>query len=81
MKGKDMSEMKASMKRLPKSREDRHDVLATTFTRTVHTVHVDLRDLLSQYDPTDEVVLMIETPSGRAKRVHVGGNFLTETIY
>jgi len=57
----------------------RRDVTASTFSRTVHTVHVDLADLLSAYDVTDEVILMVETPSGRAKRVHLGGNFLVPT--
>ena len=57
-------------------RNVQNTVPASTFTRTVHTVHVDLADLLRQYDVTDEVVLMVETPSGRAKRVVIGGNFL-----
>lgn len=54
----------------------RREVSAETFTRTTHIVSVDLADLLGQFDVTDEVVLMIETPSGRAKRVAIGGNFL-----
>lgn len=54
----------------------RREVSAETFTRTQHIVSVDLADLLGQFDPTDEVILAIETPSGRAKRVTIGGNFL-----
>lgn len=56
------------------SRTDK--VSASTTTYTTHVVHVDLAALLGQYDLTDNVVLMIGTPSGRDKRVALGGNFL-----
>ena len=47
-----------------------------TVSVTTHVVHVDLADLLRGYDVTDNVVLMVATPSGRDKRVALGGNFL-----
>jgi len=56
------------------SRTDKVAASATTYT--THVVHVDLAALLGQYDLTDNVVLMISTPSGRDKRVALGGNFL-----
>jgi hypothetical protein len=54
----------------------RDTVSAQTFTRTTHYVHVDLADLLGAFDPTDEVVLMVGTPSGRDQRVSVRNNLL-----
>jgi hypothetical protein len=51
-------------------------VAATATTYTTHVVHVELAALLGAYDPTDTVVVMIQTPSGRDKRVTIGGNFL-----
>ena len=54
----------------------RDTVAATATTFTTHVVHVDLATLLGAYDLTDNVVLMVATPSGRDKRVAIGGNFL-----
>lgn len=54
----------------------RDTVSAETFTRTIHMVDVNLADLLSQFGIEDEVVLVIQTPSGRAKRVALSANFL-----
>ena len=54
----------------------RDTVTVDTRSVTTHVVHVDLAALLGQYDVTDNVVLMINTPSGRDKRVALGGNFL-----
>jgi hypothetical protein len=48
----------------------------STTTRTTHYVSVDLSDLLAQFDVTDEVVLMVATPSGRDQRVAVRRNLL-----
>jgi hypothetical protein len=60
-----------------KTHRDRRDTVSVeTHTRTTHYVNVDLAALLGQFDVTDEVVLLLDTPSGRAKRVAVGGNFL-----
>jgi hypothetical protein len=56
------------------SRTDK--VAASTTTYTTHVVHVDLAVLLAGYDLTDNVVLMISTPSGRDKRVVLPSNFL-----
>lgn len=56
--------------------QTKHQVHAETFTRTVHHISVDLAAVLSGFDPTDEVVLVIETPSGRPKRVTMSGQFL-----
>lgn len=50
----------------------------STITVTTHVLHVDLADLLRGYDVTNNVVLMLSTPSGRDKRVALGGNFLVE---
>lgn len=47
-----------------------------SFTVTTHNVHIDLADLLSRFDITDEVVLLIETPSGRAQKVRINPNLL-----
>lgn len=55
----------------------RRDTVGTqTFTRTIHVVHVDVADLLGQFDLTDEVVVMLGTPSGRDQRVAIRGNLL-----
>jgi hypothetical protein len=55
----------------------RHDTVAVdTISVTTHVVHVNLADLLGKYDVTDNVVLMVATPSGRDKRVAVNGGFL-----
>jgi len=63
-----------------KTHRDRRETASVeTHTRTTHYVNVDLRDLLGRFDVTDEVVLLVDTPSGRAKRVAVGGNFLAPT--
>lgn len=56
----------------------RASVDTTTFTRTQHIVDVDLRGVLAGFDPTDEVILNISTPSGRAKAVRVPAAFLVE---
>jgi hypothetical protein len=61
---------------LTRDRTSRDTVSVSTHTRTVHVVHVDAADLLGQFDVTDEVVLMVGTPSGRSKRIAIGGNFL-----
>lgn len=58
----------------------RDTVSASTYTRTIHMVDVDLADLLGAFDVTDEVILMVQTPSGRAKRVAIGGNFLVTPV-
>jgi prephenate dehydrogenase len=58
----------------------RHDKVAVdTVSVTTHVVHVNLAELLGTYDVTDNVVLMVATPSGRDKRVALGGNFLVDT--
>jgi hypothetical protein len=54
----------------------RDTVAVDTRSVTTHVVHVDLAALLGGYDITDNVVLMLSTPSGRDKRVALGGNFL-----
>ena len=54
----------------------RDTVTVDTRSVTTHVVHVDLAALLGQYDIHDNVVLMLATPSGRDKRVALGGNFL-----
>lgn len=55
----------------------RRDTVATqTYTRTIHVVHIDAADLLAGFDVTDEVVLMVSTPSGREQRVQVRANLL-----
>ena len=54
----------------------RDTVSVNTMSVTTHVVHVDLASLLGAYDVTDNVVLMVATPSGRDKRVALGGNFL-----
>lgn len=64
------------MTALKHDRTRRDNVSAQTVTRTIHVVHLDAADLLAQFDVTDEVVLMISTPSGRDKRLALGGNFL-----
>jgi len=56
----------------------RDTVSVDTVSVTTHVVHVDLASLLGQYDLNDNVVLMVSTPSGRSKRVAIGGNFLVE---
>lgn len=56
----------------------RRDVTVYTSAYTTHHVDVDLTDVLSRYDVTDRVVLTFQTPSGRAKRMHVNGSFLVE---
>ena len=43
----------------------RDTVEVSTRSVTTHVVHVDLAALLGQYDVTDNVVLMLNTPSGR----------------
>jgi hypothetical protein len=60
------------------SRTKRDTAAVETITVTTHVVHVDLSVLLRGYDITDNVVLMLATPSGRDKRVALGGNFLVE---
>jgi hypothetical protein len=60
--------------RLHGTRRDTASV--STTTRTTHYVSVDLADLLGQFDVTDEVVLMVGTPSGRDQRVSVRNNLL-----
>jgi len=50
----------------------------STITVTTHVLHVDLAAQLRGIDPLDSVVLMIQTPSGREKRVAIGGNFLVD---
>jgi len=57
----------------------RDKVSAETFTITTHHVQVDLAALLAQFDVTDQVVLLIQTPSGRSKRVALNGSFLAPT--
>lgn len=57
-------------------RPKRDTVSAETMTYTTHVVHVDLSALLGAYDVQDNVVLMVATPSGRDKRIAIGGNFL-----
>ena len=50
------------------------DVNTTVVTTRV--IHVDLAAQLRDIDPLENVVLMLATPSGRDKRVALGGNFL-----
>ena len=47
-----------------------------TVVVTTRVLHVDLAAQLRDIDPMDNVVLMVSTPSGRDKRVALGGNFL-----
>ena len=47
-----------------------------TYTVTTHHVEVALADLLSEFDVSDEVILLITTPSGRDQRVRVNRNLL-----
>jgi len=61
---------------LNKSRRDK--VSVETVSVTTHVLHVDVVDLLRGYDLMDNVVIMLSTPSGRSKRVAIGGNFLLE---
>jgi hypothetical protein len=61
---------------MPLKTDRRQTVSAQTFTRTIHMVDVDLTDLLSGFGIEDEVVLMVQTPSGRAKRVAIPANLL-----
>ena len=61
---------------LHKSRATTASVQAVTVT--THVIHVDLEPQLRGIDILDSVVLMINTPSGRPKRVALGGNFLVE---
>lgn len=56
-------------------------VSTETFSVTVHHVQVDLAALLGQFDLSDEVVLVISTPSGRPKKVTIGGNFLAPSRF
>jgi hypothetical protein len=57
----------------------RDTVSVETLTHTVHTIHVDLRELLGTIDVTDGTVqLVVETPSGRAKRVQIPNHLLVE---
>lgn len=56
------------------------DVRATTMTRTIHYVDVDLVAVLAEFDPADEVVLVIGTPSGRGKRVKIHGGDLVSPM-
>lgn len=57
----------------------RDSVQVDTQTHTVHTVHIDLRELLGRIDVTDGTVqLVIEMPSGRAKRVQIPNHHLVE---
>lgn len=58
------------------TRAKRDTVSTETFTITTHHVEVNLEELLAQFDVTDQVVLLVRTPSGRSKRVAIGGNFL-----
>lgn len=60
------------------SKRKRDTASVETITVTTHVLHVDLADLLRGYDLSDNVVLMLATPSGRDKRVALGGNFLVE---
>ena len=55
-------------------------VSAQATTYTTHVIHVDLSTMLGQYDPNDQVVVMIATPSGRDKRITLTGNFLVAPI-
>lgn len=61
---------------LKHTRQTRDTVSTETFTYTTHVVEVDLAGVLAGFDPTDRVVLAIRTPSGRNKRVTLGGGFL-----
>ena len=56
-----------------RSTADVNTVLVTT-----RVIHVDLAPQLRGIDVMDNVVLMLSTPSGRDKRVALGGNFLVE---
>jgi len=59
----------------------RHDTAAVeTISITTHVVHIELRDLLRTYDVNDNVVLMVATPSGRDKRITIGGGFLVPPV-
>lgn len=62
------------------SRTNRDKANVESFSVTVHNVHVDLTSILAQFDPTDQVVLVIGTPSGRPKRVTLTGNFLVSPM-
>ena len=51
-------------------------ISASTHTHTKHMIVVDLVHVLANIDPADEVVVSIQTPSGRPKRVAIGGGLL-----
>lgn len=59
------------------SRTRRDNASVTTHTHTTHHVIVDVAHLLRDIDPGDEVVVVLETPSGRSKRVAIPANLLT----
>jgi hypothetical protein len=63
--------------RKPAPRRD--NVATQTYSRTIHVVHIDAADLLAGFDVTDEVVLMVSTPSGRDQRVAIRPNLLAPT--
>jgi hypothetical protein len=49
----------------------KRDIVATTRTHTTHHVEVDLVSVLAEFDPTDEVFLIVRNPSGRDKRIRL----------
>ena len=59
------------------SRTTRDQVSATRMTFTTHVVDVDLALLLGDIDVADgQVIIAIQTPSGRSKRVTLAPSFL-----
>lgn len=62
------------------SRTKRDTAQVTTMTFTTHVVSVDLALLLGEIDVADgQVVLDIQTPSGRSKRVQIPSHLLVPT--
>lgn len=63
-----------------RTQRDTAKVMTTTFT--THVVDIDLAALLGNIDVADgQVILAIQTPSGRAKRITLGANFLVPSRF
>ena len=60
------------------SRTRREQAPVTMMTFTTHVVDVDLEPLLREIDVTDggEVIVALQMPSGRAKRVRIPASSL-----
>ena len=56
------------------------ELRATTRTHTTHHVEVDLVSVLAQFDPTDEVFLVLLNPSGRDKRIRLDASLFVSPM-